>query len=138
MKRFPAALVLAPLAGAFAAFLPVAIGGVIAGIEYPRTLIGAVQGAFFIGVLALPICLVYAAAVASAASVHARLRGRELSLLLAVTISVVVVVLPWSIAVLAGWNITAASLRIPGMTLLCSLVTAWVFWRVALAPRAAA
>jgi hypothetical protein len=135
MKRFPAALVLAPLAGAFAAFLPVAIGGVVAGIDYPRTLVGAVRGAFFISVLALPICLLYAAAVASAAYVYARLRGRELSLLLAVTISVVVGVLPWSIAVLAGWNI---SQRIASMTLLCSLVTAWIFWRVALAPRAAA
>jgi hypothetical protein len=133
VKRFLAALVLAPVAGALAGFLAVMIGSLFAGNAHERTLSGAATSASFLGFWALLICFVYTVVVGSAAYAYARWRGRRLSLAAALTVGIVVGAVPFSIAAVAGRSLTGEALIFPALALLCSIATAWTFWRVALA-----
>jgi uncharacterized membrane protein len=133
MKRFLAALVLAPIVGAAAGFLAVMIGSLIAGTEHERTLAGAAFSASFIGFWALLICLAYSIVIGSAAYVYTRVSRRRLSLLVALTVAVLCGAIPWGIAAVAGRDLRGEALMFPGLALLCSVATAWTFWRVAFA-----
>jgi hypothetical protein len=132
-KRFFGALVLAPIAGALAGFLPVMVASLFFGSGHDRTLAGATTSAGFLGIYALAICFVYTAVVGSAAYAYARLRRRRLSLAVALTVAVVTGAIPWSIAAVAGRDLTGEALIFPVLVLLCSVATAWTFWRIALA-----
>ena len=133
VKRFLAALVLAPVAGALAGFLSVLIASLFVGSGHERTLSGATASASFLGFYALLICFVYTAVVGSAAYAYARRRRRRLSLAVALTVAVVTGAIPWSIAAVAGRDLTGEALIFPALVLLCSVATAWTFWRIALA-----
>ena len=132
MKRFLAALVLAPIVGALAGFLAVMIGSLIAGSEHERTLAGAAMSASFLGFWALLICFVYTAVAGGAAFVYARWRQRRLSLGVALVVGIAGALL-FSIAAVAGRSLTGEALMFPALALLCSVATAWTFWRVAFA-----
>jgi len=133
VKRFFAALVLAPLAGALAGFLAVMIGALVAGSEHERTFPGAAASASFLAFWALLICFAYTAVAGSAAYAYARLRRRRLSLVVALTVAIVAGAIPISIAAVAGRDITGEAMMFPALALLCSMATAWTFWRVAFA-----
>ena len=133
MKRFLAAVVLAPIVGAAAGFLAVMIGSLIAGSQQERTLSGAAFSASFVGVWALLICFAYSIVVGSAAYAYARMRQRRLSLATALTVAIVCGAIPWGIATVAGRDITGEALMFAALALLCSIATAWTFWRVAFA-----
>jgi hypothetical protein len=133
MKRFFAALLLAPIAGAFAGFLAVMIGSLFAGNAHERTLVGAAASASFLGFWALLICFAYTAIVGSAAYAYARRRRRSLSLGVALAVAVVAGAIPFSILAVAGRDLTGEALMFPALALLCSVATAWTFWRVAFA-----
>jgi len=132
-KRFFGALVLAPIAGALAGFLPVMIGSLFVGTGHERTLSGAAWTASFLGVYALLICFAYTVVVGSAAYAYARLGRRRLSLAVALTVGIVTGAIPWSIAAVAGRDLRGEALIFPALVLLCTVATAWTFWRVALA-----
>jgi len=133
MKRFLAALVVAPLVGALAGFLAVMIGALVAGSEHERTIAGAAASASFLGFWALLICFAYTAIVGSAAYAYARRRGRSLSLGVALAVGIVGGAIPFSIIAVAGRDLTGEALMFPALALLCSVATAWTFWRVAFA-----
>jgi hypothetical protein len=134
MKRLLVAIALAPIAGALAGFLAVMIGSLIAGsAPSERTLLGAAGSASFLGFWALLICFVYTIVVGSAAYAYARWRGRRLSLGVALIVGILVGAIPIGIASVAGRDITGEALMFPALALLCSLATAWTFWRVAFA-----
>jgi hypothetical protein len=133
MKRFLSALVLAPIAGALAGFLAVMIGSLIAGTEHERTLVGAAASASFLGFWALLICFAYTLVAGSAAYAYARMRQRRLSLALALTVAIVCGAIPFGAAAVAGRSLNGEALMFPALALLCSVATAWTFWRVALA-----
>jgi hypothetical protein len=130
-RRFFSALVLAPVAGALAGFLAVMLGALFAGSEHERTLFGAAASASFLGFWALLICFVYTAVVGSLAFAYARWRGRPLSLTVALITGIVAGAIPFSIAAVAGRDLTGEALMFPALALLCSIATAWTFWRVA-------
>jgi hypothetical protein len=131
--RYFSALAIAPLAGALAGFLPVLIASLFLGNEHERTFAGAAMSASFLGFYALLICFAYTAVIGSAAYAYARMRGRRLSLWVALVVGIVTGAIPWSIAAVAGRSLTGEALMFPALALLCSLATAWTFWRVALA-----
>lgn len=133
MKRFFAGVVLAPLAGALAGFLAVMLGSLVAGSEHERTLSGAAAAASFLGFWALLICFAYTIVVGSAAYAYARWRGRRLSLGVAIVVGVLVGAIPFGFAAVVGRDLTGEALMFPALALLCSIATAWTFWRVALA-----
>jgi len=133
MKRFFAALVLSPVAGALAGFLAVMIGSLIAGTEHERTLPGAALSASIVGAWALLICFAYTVIVGSAAFAYVRMRQRRLSLAVALVVAIVCGAIPWSIAAVSGRSLAGEALMFPALVLLCSVATAWTFWRVALA-----
>lgn len=137
MRRFLTALAVAPLAGALAGFLPVMVVSLFAGNEHERTLAGAASSAAFFGFYALVICIAYTLVVGSGAYAYARLRGRQLSLTVAIVVALVAGALPWSILMVSGRDLAGEALMFPALALLCSLATAWTFWRIALAPQAA-
>jgi hypothetical protein len=137
MRRFLIALVLAPVAGALAGFLPLMVGSLFAGNEHERTLRGAAASASFVGIYALVICIAYTLVVGSAAFAYARLRGRQLSLTVAIIVAFVVGAIPWSILMVSGRDLAGEAMIFPAVALLCSVATAWTFWRIALAPQAA-
>lgn len=125
-------MVLAPAAGALAGFLAVMLGELFAGSEHERTISGAAMSASFVGFWALLICFVYTAVVGTLAFSYARWRGRPLSLALALIVGIVAGAIPFSIAAVAGRDLTGEALLFPALALLCSMATAWTFWRVAL------
>ena len=132
-RRFFAAVVMAPLAGALAGFLPVMIGSLFVGTEHERTLSWATMTASFLGVYALLICFAYTVVVGSAAYAYARLRRRRISLTIALMVGIVTGAIPWSIAAVAGRDLRGEALIFPALVLLCTVATAWTLWRVALA-----
>ena len=131
-RRFWNALVLAPAAGAFAGFLAVMLGALFAGSEHERTIPGAAGAASFLAFWALLVCFVYTAVVGSLAFAYARRRGRPLSLATALITGIVAGAVPFSIAAVAGRDLTGEALMFPALALLCTIATAWTFWRVAL------
>ena len=131
--RYFTALVMAPIAGALAGFLPVLIASLFIGNAHERTFAGAATSASFLAFYALLICFVYTAVVGSAAYAYARMRGRRLSLAAALVVGIVTGAIPFSIAAMAGRSLTGEAMMFPALALLCSLATAWTFWRVALA-----
>jgi len=133
MKRFLAALLLAPIVGALAGFLAVMIGSLIAGSEHERTLSGAAMSASFLGFWALLICFVYTLVAGSAAYAYTRMRQRRLSLGVALTVAILGGAIPFGILSVAGRDLTGEALMFPALALLCSVATAWTFWRVAFA-----
>ena len=133
LKRFLAALVAAPLAGALAAFLPVLIVSLFLGSARERTLPGASASAAFLAFWALLICFGYTIVIGSVAYVYARMRGRRLSLAAAIVVGIVAGAIPFSFAAVAGRSLTGEALMFPALALLCSVVTAWTFWRVVFA-----
>ena len=124
---------LAPIAGALAGSLPVLIASLFVGSGHERTLSGAAASAGFLGFYALLICFVYTVVVGSAAYAYARLRRRRLSLAAALTVGIVTGAIPWSIAAVVGRDLRGEALIFPVLVLLCTVATAWTFWRVALA-----
>ena len=133
MKRFLAALLLAPIVGALAGFLAVMIGSLFAGNAHERTLSGAAASASFLGFWALLICFAYTAVAGGAAFAYARMRQRRLSLGVALAVGILAGAIPFSIAAVAGRDLTGEALMFPALALLCSVATAWTFWRVAFA-----
>lgn len=134
--RFFRALLLAPIAGALAGFLAVMIGSLFAGNAHERTLSGAAMSASFLGFWALLICFAYTVVAGSAAYAYTRMRQRRLSLGVALTVAIVCGAIPFSIAAVAGRSLTGEALMFPALALLCSVATAWTFWRVAFAETA--
>ncbi len=130
MRRFLSALVLAPLAGGATAFLVAMIAVLIA----ERNVGDAAHLGTVLGFWALLICLAYVIVIGSAAYAWSRMRGRPLSLAAALITGIVAGVVPF--VVIALRKETAFSmdaLLFPGLALICSLATAWTFWRVAFA-----
>jgi len=132
VKRFFAALLLAPIVGALAGFLAVMIGSLFAGNAHERTLLGAAASASFLGFWALLVCFAFTAIAGGAAFAYARTRQRRLSLGVALAVGVAGAIL-FSIAAVAGRDLTGEALMFPALALLCSVATAWTFWRVAFA-----
>jgi len=132
VKRFFAALLLAPIVGALAGFLAVMIGSLFAGNAHERTLLGAAASASFLGFWALLVCFAFTAIAGGAAFAYARTRQRRLSLGVALAVGIAGAIL-FSIAAVAGRDLTGEALMFPALALLCSVATAWTFWRVAFA-----
>src|SRR2546421_12040864 len=109
-RSFFTALVMAPIAGALAGFLPVLIASLFMGNEHERTFAGAATSASFLGFYALLICFSYTAVFGSAAYAYARIRGRRLSLAVALVTGIVTGAIPWSIAAVAGRSLTGEAL----------------------------
>lgn len=114
-------IILAPLAGAFAAFLSDVITAVLVGFEYVRPR-DALIGAYFIFAMAFVISTFYTAIVAVAALVYRRVRRRPLPLFLAVGINAAAAAIPLA---LGAWKLPAAAI-LP----LCAIVPAWIYCRV--------
>jgi len=132
VKRFFAALLLAPIVCALAGFLAVTIGSLFAGNAHERTLLGAAASASFLGFWALLVCFAFTAIAGGAAFAYARTRQRRLSLGVALAVGIAGAIL-FSIAAVAGRDLTGEALMFPALALLCSVATAWTFWRVAFA-----
>jgi hypothetical protein len=137
-RRFLSALVLAPLAGGLAGFLT-GIGFVLfIGKESERNWRDASTLGSFLGFWSLLICLAYVLIIGSAAYAWARLQQRPLSLAVALIVGFVVGVVPFTIiSFRKGEGLSREALLFPLLALICSIATAWTFWRVALAERTA-
>ena len=135
MRRFLSGLLLAPLAGAAAAFIVAFLFALLAGIPRERTLDGAARVGLAIVLYAFAICFLYTLVAGGIAFAM----KRRFSALTAIVVGLVLGALPFGIL---GWGrdtdqITANSFLIPGIALAASVATAWAFWRTALRPEAA-
>ena len=125
---------LAPLAGGLAAFLVGMSFVLFAGKVSERNLRDALTLASALGFWALLICLAYVLVVGSAAFAYARMRNQTLSLPVALIVGFVAGVVPFVVIALRKETaFTASTLLFPGLALVCSIATAWTFWRVAFA-----
>jgi hypothetical protein len=131
-RRFFSALVLAPVAGGVAAFLAGLIFVFFIGKESERNWTDAATIGSMLGFWALLISLAYVLVIGSAAYAYARARGRSLSLGVALSVGFLTGAVPF--AYISFVKDTAPrALLLPALALLCAMVTAWTFWRVAFA-----
>jgi len=133
MKRFFAALVLAPIVGALAGSLALMIGALLVADDHERTLYGAAWVAGLFGFWALLICFAYTVVIGSAAFACARLQHRRLPLDFALSMAILCGAIPFSTIAVLGNGFTGQALIFLAMAFVCSIATAWTFWRVALA-----
>jgi hypothetical protein len=134
MRRFIPALLLAPLAGMAVAMALSVVVVFSMGTSAERTVAGLWHFAWFIGFWTLIICAAYTIVLGSAAFAISIARRRPLSLAIALLTGLVLGGLPFSILSLRRETgpPTGAAWLFPALAILCSLVTAWTFWRVAL------
>ena len=137
-RRFFSALLLAPIAGGAAAFLAGVVFVLLIGKESERNWNDTATLASMLGFWALLICLAYTLVVGSAAFAYARLQQRTLSLALAIGIAIVAGAVPFAIISFRKGDSLPQALLLPALALICSIATAWTFWRVAFAEPAAA
>jgi hypothetical protein len=133
MKRYISGIVLAPLAGGAAVFLAALIATLVTDWQ---TLREGVDAGYALGFWAAIISFAYVLVVGTIAFVYARLSGRTPPLWVAFTVAVVTGVVPFAAA---SWStpMAASALAVPALAAISAAATAWTFWRVALAPRAA-
>ena len=132
--RFALGLLLAPIAGAAASFLLAYAFVFAAGTPAEKTLAGGWHIAVFVGYWTFLICLAYTLVVGSAAYAYTTLRRRRLSAVFAL-IAGLIVGAPFVFIFLSREPnaLSGQSLFFPALAVVCSLVTAWTFWAIALA-----
>lgn len=134
MKRFIAALLLAPLAGGAAAFVACFIVVIFGDRHsFKEGITSASALAFWSAI----ICVAYTLVVGTIAFVYARVTKRSPSLAVAMIVAVLTGVVPFAILSFTeqGTSLMGA-LWIPALAALCAAATAWTFWRLAFAPAA--
>jgi hypothetical protein len=131
--RFALGLLVAPLAGAAASMVMAYVFVLLAGTASERTMAGSWRLAIFVAFWTFCICLAYTIVVGSAAYAYVTLRRRRLSAIFAM-IAGLVVGAPFIFIFLSRDSelLSGKSLFFPALAVICSLVTAWAFWAVAL------
>jgi amino acid permease len=131
--RFALGLLVAPLAGAATSFILAYVFAFAAGTPAERTPSGGWHIAIFVAWWTFLICLAYTIVVGSAAYAYVTLRRRRLSAIFAM-IAGLVVGAPFVFIFLSRESdmLSGKSLFFPALAVICSLVTAWTFWAVAL------
>jgi hypothetical protein len=137
--RFALGLFVSPLAGAAASFILAYVFAFAAGTPAERTTSGGWHIAIFVAWWTFLICLAYTLVIGTAAYFYATHRKRLLSATFAVMAGLVVGAVPFTILFL--WRETemfsGKVYFFPALAVLCSIVTAWTFWSMALSPAAA-
>ena len=136
--RFFSALVLAPVAGGVAAFLLGMSFVFFIGKISERNIRDAAQLGLTLGFWALLISLAYVLVIGTAAYAYARISGRTMTLGVALIVGLIAGVAPFAIAEFRKGDYSNGTWLVLGLALICSIATAWTFWRVAFAERAAA
>ena len=133
--RLAAGVVLAPLAGALASLLVTYVFAFIAGNDLERTVAGAWAPAQFVGFWAFFVCLAYTLVVGGAAFAFNAIRRRPLTPRFAITTGLLLGAVPFTLMIFLrrGQPLRVELLMIPAIALAASIVTAWAFWRIALA-----
>ena len=133
--RLAAGVLLAPLAGAFAALVVTYLFAYTFGNEAERTIAGAWRPAAFVGFWTFFICVAYTLIVGSAAFAYSSMKRRGLPAKAAILIGLILGAVPFSLLVLLrrGQQLQLELLVFPLIAVVASVATAWAFWRIALA-----
>jgi len=136
--RFAVAAVLASIFGALTAFAATIIFVFLAGKPSEKTPIEAGKIGLMMAFWALIICAVYAVIAGAAAFAYVRTGRGAPSLAAAIVIALVIGATPFVAASFAREDpFEAKQLFIPIVAVVCSIATAWAFWRAALSTNVA-
>lgn len=133
-NRFLLAMLLAPIAGGATSAIGTALWVLLLGKEAERNLGEAWHVAVFVGFWALLVCAAYVIVLGLAIYFYVRIRRARIGLSLAILAGVLGSI-PFILPVFKdNAAMTKETFFIPILAVLSALVTAYTFWRIALAP----
>jgi amino acid transporter len=134
IARFALAMVFASLAGAVAAFIATFVFVFFVGKTSERNLVDASQLGWVVAFWALMICAVYALVVGFGVYAYVRATRRVPSLAVAIIVALLIGAIPFGVASMHNETppFEALQLFFPILAIVCSIATAWTFWRGAL------
>jgi hypothetical protein len=136
MKRFIAALLLAPLAGGAAAFLAGFLTVLLIDRHSFKEGMTSSSGLAFWSAI---ICLAYTLVIGTIAFIYARVSKKTPTLAVALIVAFLTGVVPFAILSFTDQGTSlAGALAFPTLAAIAAVATAWTFWRVAFGRVAAA